>query len=107
MTVIQTPRLRLRPARHDDLDALHAVLPHATRGQVAWAYQFALGALLHHLSDNRVERLSRGENTVGDAAGDALLVDFIVGGIRAALAPPAAPARQPTHTPKTNRRRLA
>ena len=95
------------PMAHAFIDALHAVLPHATRGQVAWAYQFALGALLHHLSDNRVERLSRGENTVGDAAGDALLVDFIVGGIRAALAPPAAPARQPTHTPKTNRRRLA
>ena len=26
------------------IDALHVALPHATRGQVAWGYQFALGA---------------------------------------------------------------
>ena len=27
------------------IDALQIALPHATRGQVAWGYQFALGAL--------------------------------------------------------------
>ncbi|RYY70543.1 MAG: TetR family transcriptional regulator, partial [Comamonadaceae bacterium] len=31
------------------IDALQQALPHASRAQVAWGYQFALGALLHHL----------------------------------------------------------
>jgi AcrR family transcriptional regulator len=76
------------PLAHAFIDALQEALPHASRGQVAWTYQFALGALLHHLSDNRVERLSRGENKSGDPAASDLLVTFIVGGIRAALPPP-------------------
>ena len=50
------------------IDALHLALPHATRGQAAWGYQFALGTLLHHLNDNRIERLSRGENRRSDPA---------------------------------------
>lgn len=81
------------------IDALHIALPHATRGQVAWGYQFALGALLHHLSDNRIERLSHGENRQGDPTAAPLLVDFIVGGLRAAL-----PRPRPPHK-KTPRRR--
>lgn len=79
------------------IDALQTALPHATRGQVAWGYQFALGALLHHLSDNRVERLSLGANRAGDPAAAPLLVSFIVGGLRAAL-----PVRSPSKT--TSRR---
>jgi len=77
------------PMAHAFIDALHQRLPHATRGEVAWCYQFALGALLHHLSDARVKRLSKGECVPGDPAGSKLLVDFIVGGIRAALPPSA------------------
>ena len=76
------------PLAHAFIDALHRALPHATRGQVAWGYQFALGALLHHLIDSRVERLSRGENRTADPAAGALLVNFIVGGLRAALPRP-------------------
>jgi AcrR family transcriptional regulator len=79
------------PLAHAFIDALQQRLPHASRGQVAWCYQFALGALLHHLSDERVTRLSKGECSPRDPAGDALLVEFIVGGMRAALPPPAAP----------------
>ena len=95
------------PLAHAFIDALHKVLPHATRGQVAWVYQFALGALLHHLSDGRVERLSRGENTVGDIAGDKLLLEFTVGGILGALPVPTKKAEpEPKPQPKTNRRRL-
>jgi len=82
------------PLAHAFIDALQRALPHATRGQVAWVYQFALGALLHHLSDTRVERLSRGESRACDPAAAPLLVAFIVGGIRAAL--PAPPARKKT-----------
>lgn len=76
------------PMAHAFLDALHAALPHATRGQIAWCYQFALGALLHHLSDGRIERLSRGESLPGDPAAHELLIAFVVGGFRAALPPP-------------------
>ena len=72
------------------IDALHLALPHATRGQVAWGYQFALGALLHHLLDNRVERLSHNENRRNALLAAPLLVDFIVGGLRAALPKPRA-----------------
>jgi AcrR family transcriptional regulator len=72
------------------IDALHTALPHATRGQAAWGYQFALGALLHHLNDSRIERLSRGENTRADPAVAPMLVSFIVGGLRAALPRPKA-----------------
>lgn len=77
------------------IDALHEALPHATRGEVAWCYQFALGALLHHLSDTRVQRLSNGDNLPCDPQAQPLLLNFIVGGIRAAL---------PVPTTKTKRR---
>ncbi|SCK22853.1 transcriptional regulator, TetR family [Variovorax sp. HW608] len=70
------------------IDALQRALPHATRGQVAWGYQFALGALLHHLTDTRVERLSGGEDQPADPAAGELLRNFIVGGLRGALPRP-------------------
>lgn len=82
------------PMAHAFIDALQRQFPHASRGEVAWAYQFALGALLHHLSDVRVERLSRGECRVGDADGSRRLVAFIVGGMRAALPSPATRTRR-------------
>lgn len=76
------------------IDALRIALPHATRGQVAWGYQFALGALSHHLTDSRVERLSHGENHRCDPAAAPLLVSFIVGGLRAALPRPKAATKK-------------
>src|SRR5665647_421834 len=66
------------PLAHAFIDALHAALPDARRDQVAWGYQFALGALLHHITDNRVARLSLGVSRPGDAAAAPLLVNFIV-----------------------------
>ncbi len=45
------------------IDALQVVLPHATRGEVAWGYQFALGALLNHLNSSRIERACRAART--------------------------------------------
>lgn len=80
------------------IDALHAALPHAGRGDVAWCYQFALGALLHHLTDDRVERLSHGEARANDPAAAARLLTFVVGGIRAAL-----PGPTPAPVPKRRR----
>ena len=86
------------PMAHAFIDALHQRLPHANRAQVAWAYQFSLGALLHHLSDERIVRLSKGQCDPRDPVGGQMLVSFIVGGIRAALPVPA---------PKTRRRQAS
>lgn len=85
------------PMAHAFIDALHQALPHATRAQVAWCYQFGLGALLHHLRDTRVERLSLGQNQPFDPAAGELLVTFIAGGIRAALPPPGPSEGPPAH----------
>ena len=87
------------PMAHAFIDALMGAAPGATRGQVAWCYQFMLGALLHHLTDVRVERLSRGENRPADPAVAPLLVTFVAAGFRAVLA--AAPrAARPKTRPK-------
>jgi AcrR family transcriptional regulator len=82
------------PMAHAFIDALQVALPKASRAQVAWGYQFALGALLHHLSDNRVERLSLGQARPHAPEAAPLLVGFIVAGLRAlaALPAPATPA---------------
>ena len=82
------------PLANAFIEALQRTLPHASRGQIAWCYQFALGALMHHLSDTRVQRLSQDQNTPGDPAAQTLLVNFIVGGVRAAL--PVTPGETPT-----------
>lgn len=89
------------PMAHAFIDALHRACPGSTRPRAAWAYQFALGALIHHLSDHRVQRLSRGKNTPNDGAAAALLVDFVSAGIAAVLCSPGS-HRPPTH--KTRRR---
>jgi AcrR family transcriptional regulator len=73
------------PLAHAFIDALNLALPYATRGQIAWGYQFALGALLHHISDDRIARLSKGQSVPCDPHAAALLIRFIVGGLRAAL----------------------
>ncbi len=80
------------PMAHAFIDALHQALPQASRDQAAWGYQFALGALIHHLSDSRVERLSNGKNRASDPSAAPSLANFIVGGLRAAL--PASPPRR-------------
>jgi AcrR family transcriptional regulator len=85
-------RQHFDPMAHRFIDALGVALPHATRAELAWAYQFALGALLHHLSDRRVERLSQHSAQPNDPAAAALLVRFIEGGLRAALPRPELPA---------------
>lgn len=75
------------PLAHAFIDAFMQAMPGTTRGAAAWCYQFALGALLHHVTDQRVERLSLGENMPGDGeAAGPLLVRFVAAGIRAACA---------------------
>lgn len=93
-------RRHFDPMAHRFIDAFAVALPQATRAELAWVYQFALGALLHHLIDTRVERLSRGEAMANDPAAAEMLVRFIEGGIRAALGVRAAStARRPLSRP--------
>ncbi len=81
------------PLAHAFIDALNVALPYATRGQIAWGYQFALGALLHHISDDRIARLSKGQSAPNDPAAALLLTRFIVGGLRAAMPVPKPPLK--------------
>lgn len=74
-------------------DTLRVDSPRITQAMVAWCYQFALGALLHHISDVRVGRLSGGINRPNDPAAQSLLVDFIVHGIRGVVSRHSAPQK--------------
>lgn len=71
------------------IEAFHTTLatefPEATQPQVVWCYQFALGALLHHIGDQRVHRLSQGENGPNDPSVMPQLVAFIAHGMRGAM----------------------
>ena len=84
------------PMAHAFIDALHQLRPQWPRARAAWAYQFAIGALLHHLADHRVERLSRHRNQANDPAATPLLVDFITAGLEAVL--PTSPTRSRQET---------
>jgi AcrR family transcriptional regulator len=76
------------PMAHAFIDAFAAAVPGASRGMAACCYQFALGALLHHVGDRRIEVLSRGEFLPCDPQAQALLLKFIVSGIRGVFAQP-------------------
>lgn len=80
------------PMAHAFIAALQAACPGSTRAQTAWAYQFTMGALLHHLIDHRVERLSLGANAPHDPQAAPLLTDFLTAGIAALLLPGGAPS---------------
>lgn len=73
-------------------DALIPEFPAITHAQAAWCYQFALGSLLHYLSDQRIVRLSKDVNIAADPAVAQHLQAFIVTGIRGAARSFAAPA---------------
>lgn len=77
------------PMAKSFIDAFHTALaaefPGVKRPLVAWCYQFALGALLHHISDSRVHRLSGGESRPNDPAVMPNLVAFIAQGMRGAV----------------------
>lgn len=81
----QIHRRYFDPLAHAFIDALCSLHPRASRGQVAWCYQFMLGALLHFMTDQRVERLSNGENRAADPAAQIDLLRFIGAGFRGML----------------------
>ncbi|HSV82741.1 MAG TPA: TetR family transcriptional regulator [Ramlibacter sp.] len=76
------------PVANKFIDALNAILSAEfqgiTRQDVAWCYQFALGALMHYIGDQRIYRLSLGENQPADPAVAPQLKIFIADGIRSA-----------------------
>lgn len=82
------------PMAHAFIDALQRLFPRRSRADVAWCYQFMLGAVLHHLSDVRIERLSQGTATAADPAREPMLLAFVAAGFRATLGEPAAPKRR-------------
>lgn len=92
------------PMAHAFIDALTQACPGSSRSQIAWAYQFTLGALIHHMSDQRVHRLSQGTNQPCDPAAIPQLVAFVTAGIAAVAGltnpPPNLPPTQPSHPPR-------
>ena len=86
------------PMAHAFIDALTRALPGSSRVEVAWCYQFALGALVNHMSDARIEQLSRGKARRNDPQAHALLLRFIEGGIRAVVRPSGSRTDSPTKT---------
>lgn len=95
------------PMAHAFIDALLEACPGCRRSDTAWAYQFALGALIHHMSDRRVERLSLGANTPGNPAALPHLVAFITAGISAVLKPTNRASPKKTRPTIHQRRRQA
>lgn len=95
------------PMAHAFIDALHDIFPGSSRNDAAWAYQFALGALIHHISDSRIQRLSLGENVPCDPSARPHLAKFITTGIGALLrpAPTRARSRSVSVTTTTTTRR--
>ena len=81
----QAQRATFDPMAHAFIDALQSLFPQRNRADVAWCYQFMLGAVLHFLSDVRVERLSRGGARAADPARQSTLVAFIAAGFRGVL----------------------
>lgn len=89
------------PLAHKFIDAIHSARPGHDRAKAAWAYQFALGTLLHHITDHRAPALSLGRNQVCDAAAAPLLIDFIAAGISAVMPLNPAPSQRRRALPKS------
>lgn len=84
----QVQREFFDPMAKTFIDALNEILsaefPGIARQEVAWCYQFALGALMHYIGDQRIYRLSLGESQPADPAVAPQLKLFIADGIRSA-----------------------
>lgn len=70
------------------IEALSRARPQAKRQTVAWCYQFALGALIHHVTDERILRLCPPIKSSRGVRASDLLVRFIAHGIEGACATP-------------------
>ena len=79
----------LDPLAKMTLTLLQGAAPHASRIEVARAYQFAAGALaVNHASGERLKRVSGlDEKSLDEEDPTDQLIDFIAAGLQAALAP--------------------
>lgn len=68
---------------HSLIDAMMQALPGRSRETMVWGYEYALGALLMHVADRRVERLSEGRAQSGDPSMCAFFVHMIAALFRA------------------------
>lgn len=82
------------PVAFELIAALARSLPDRSLHSLIWAYEWALGALLMHVADNRVARLSKGKLLPGDASMLDSLIDFIVAGITSLPVVKNAPAKK-------------
>jgi AcrR family transcriptional regulator len=95
------------PLAHKFIDAIQVARPGHDRAKAAWSYQFALGALLHHITDHRAPVLSCGRNQVCGPDAAPLLIDFITAGIAAVMPLPVSVSPSPRRrapSPSTTRR---
>src|SRR3954468_9971738 len=65
------------------IEAMMRAFPDCDRVTIVWRYEYAIGVLLMHVADRRVERLSAGQAISGDPARLEDLVSFIASGFRA------------------------
>jgi AcrR family transcriptional regulator len=68
------------------LAAMHEALPKASKEQLGWGYQFALGALMSHLNRARALRLLDAASAAAPENDPQLLLNSIVGGLNASIA---------------------
>ncbi|MFJ3055675.1 TetR/AcrR family transcriptional regulator [Herbaspirillum sp. NPDC087042] len=87
---IETIKRHYDALAEDFIAALAIIYPDRPRTWHCWAYQWSLGALLMHIADRRVERLSRGAAQPGDPSALPRLVSFLCAGIHAMAQEPAA-----------------
>src|SRR3954447_26940655 len=65
------------------IETMMRALPGCDRVTIIWGYEYAIGALMMHLADRRVERLSAGHAVSGDLTRLDDLVSFIASGFHA------------------------
>jgi AcrR family transcriptional regulator len=64
------------------LRALQRIMPDRELADLVWGYEWALGALLMHVADKRVERISDGRVRSGDPSKGEMLIRFVCAGLR-------------------------
>ncbi len=70
------------PVARAFLQALKKAMPGHDHADLIWGYEWALGALLMHLADKRIERISGGRVKSGDPEKIETFVRFVCAGLR-------------------------
>ncbi len=71
------------PIAFSVLRALKRLLPNRDPVDLAWGYEWALGAFLMHLGSDRIESISQGQANTGDIGGKTnTLIGFVCAGLQ-------------------------